>query len=145
MSCGPPVNTLGVAILLATTAWGCSGAPQRSEDAAVRELPIAGEVGALSLPNALASVKFAVIGDSGRGWRPQHEVAQQMVAYRARFPFAFVLMAGDNIYEGPATARDYREKFEEPYRQLLEDGVAIFCKAFDSLLAAVGEERGRAT
>jgi transaldolase len=29
--------------------------------------------------------------------------------------------------------------------ELLEDGVAIFCKAFDSLLAAVGEERGRAT
>ena len=32
-------------------------------------------------------------------------------------------MAGDNIYEGPATAEDYRLKFEEPYAALLADGV----------------------
>ena len=37
-----------------------------------------------------------------------------MAKYRARFPFSFVLMAGDNIYEGPASAEDYRLKFEEP-------------------------------
>ena len=35
-------------------------------------------------------------------------------------------MAGDNIYEGPATAEDYRLKFEEPYKALLDDGVKFF-------------------
>jgi len=82
--------------------------------------------GWLALPSRPDSVKFAVIGDSGRGWAPQHEVARQMVAYRQRFPFSFVLMAGDNIYQGPATADDYRTKFEEPYQALLADGVKFY-------------------
>jgi hypothetical protein len=82
--------------------------------------------GALTLPARPASVKFAVIGDSGRGNEPQFEVAAQMVRYRAAFPFTFVLMLGDNIYEGPATADDYRRKFEDPYRELLEEGVRFF-------------------
>jgi hypothetical protein len=80
----------------------------------------------LTLPNEARSIKFAVIGDSGRGWKPQHEVAAQMEAYRQRFDFTFVLMAGDNIYEGPATPEDYRLKFEEPYKALLDAGVRFY-------------------
>ena len=80
----------------------------------------------LTLPNAARSIKFAVIGDSGRGSKEQHEVAAQMVAYRQRFDFEFVLMAGDNIYEGPATEEDYRLKFEEPYKLLLDAGVKFY-------------------
>lgn len=83
-------------------------------------------IGALALPNADRSIKFAVIGDSGRGDVPQHEIAAQMVAFRQRFDYRFVLMAGDNIYEGPATAEDYRLKFEEPYQTLLEAGVKFY-------------------
>ena len=49
-----------------------------------------------------------------------------MVAYRQRFDYKFVLMAGDNIYEGPATAEDYRLKFEEPYKPLLDAGVKFY-------------------
>jgi hypothetical protein len=82
--------------------------------------------GTLTLPATRTSVKFAVIGDSGRGTPPQHEVAAQMVRYREAFPFAFVLMLGDNIYEGPATPDDYRTKFEEPYQALLEKGVKFY-------------------
>ena len=80
----------------------------------------------LTLPNEGRSIKFAVIGDSGRGWPPQHQVAAQMVAYRQRFDYQFVLMAGDNIYEGPATPEDYRLKFEEPYKLLLDAGVKFY-------------------
>ena len=80
----------------------------------------------LALPNNDRSIKFAIIGDSGRGDRPQHEVAAQMVAYRQRFDYKFVLMAGDNIYEGPATGEDYRLKFEEPYQPLLDAGVKFY-------------------
>jgi predicted phosphodiesterase len=82
--------------------------------------------GTLTLPNEDRSIKFAVIGDSGRGWKPQLDVATQMAAFRERFRFDFVLMAGDNIYEGPATAEDYRIKFEEPYRPLLDAGVRFY-------------------
>ena len=81
---------------------------------------------AVTLPNQDGSIKFAVIGDSGRGWPPQHEIAAQMVAYRQRIDYKFVLMAGDNIYEGPATPEDYRVKFEEPYKLLLDAGVRFY-------------------
>ena len=67
-------------------------------------------------------MRFAVIGDSGRGDRWQQEVADQMVAWRARFPFTFVVMLGDNIY-GTSTPHDYELKFERPYRALLDAGV----------------------
>ena len=80
----------------------------------------------LALPNADRSIKFAIIGDSGRGDRPQHEVAAQMAAYRQRFDYKFALMAGDNIYEGPASEDDYRLKFEEPYKALLDAGVRFY-------------------
>lgn len=79
--------------------------------------------GWLALPNAATSVKLAVIGDAGRGTTPQHDVAQQMAAYHARFAFPLVLMLGDNIYEGPASPRDYQLKFEEPYASLRAAGV----------------------
>ena len=78
------------------------------------------------LPNEDRSIKFAIIGDSGRGSAEQHAVAAQMAGYRQRFDYQFVLMAGDNIYEGPATPEDYRLKFEEPYKLLLDAGVKFF-------------------
>ena len=80
----------------------------------------------LTLPNEELSIKFAVIGDSGRGTPEQHAIAAQMEAYRKRFDFGFVLMGGDNIYEGPATPEDYRLKFEEPYKPLLDAGVKFY-------------------
>jgi hypothetical protein len=63
------------------------------------------QAGALTLPNRATSVKFAVIGDSGRGSPPQHAIAAQMVAFRQDFPYAFVLMLGDNITKGRRRVR----------------------------------------
>lgn len=80
---------------------------------------------ALELPLKPGSVRFAVIGDSGTGKRPQFEVAAQMVAWRAIFPFEFVLMLGDNIY-GAQDAASLRKKFEEPYQPLLDKGVKFY-------------------
>ena len=45
--------------------------------------------------------------------------------WRAVFPFELVLMLGDNIY-GKDDPRDYRRKFEQPYRPLLEAGVKFY-------------------
>jgi predicted phosphodiesterase len=71
------------------------------------------------------SVRFAVIGDTGTGDRSQMEVAQQMVASRQRFPFEFVIMLGDNIY-GSQEPQDFVQKFEQPYRPLLDAGVRFY-------------------
>jgi hypothetical protein len=71
------------------------------------------------------SVKFAVIGDSGTGEKPQYDVARQMSKYRAVFPFDFVIMLGDNLYDG-ADVADYKKKFEDPYKPLLDSGVQFF-------------------
>ena len=80
--------------------------------------------GTLALPDKRGSVKFAVIGDSGRGDAAQYEIARQMVAWRGRFPFDFVLMLGDNVYDSH-TPRDYVTRFEEPYKALLDAGVSF--------------------
>jgi hypothetical protein len=82
------------------------------------------EPGRLALPNRRGSVKFAVIGDSGRGTPPQHEVARQMVVWREQFPYDLVLMLGDNIYDSH-TPEDYVAKFEAPYKALLDAGVTF--------------------
>ena len=106
---------------------GCHDAREPERVPAVRSMDVAKvSAGALTLPNRATSVKFAVIGDSGRGTPPQHEIAAQMVAFREHFAFPFVLMLGDNIYEGPATREDYRLKFEDPYRALLDEGVKFY-------------------
>ncbi len=78
-----------------------------------------------TLPALQGAVRFAVIGDTGTGERPQYEVAQQMAAYHARFPFSFVIMVGDNMY-GSERPQDFRKKFEDPYRALLEAGVEFY-------------------
>jgi predicted phosphodiesterase len=95
----------------------------RSTRLAVQELsPTKGQ---LALPLKNGSVRFAVIGDSGRGDQTQNEVAQQMVAWRQRFPFDFVVMLGDNIYP-PNGPDDFTTKFEAPYRTLLDQGVSFY-------------------
>jgi predicted phosphodiesterase len=119
-----------IALVLATLigAAACrQEAPSSSASPAVEAYDVAGKpAGWLALPVSAHSIKFAVIGDSGRGWQPQHDVAHQMAAYRERFPFRMVLMLGDNIYEGPASPEDYRVKFEEPYQALLDEGVRFY-------------------
>jgi predicted phosphodiesterase len=94
----------------------------REQGVSVAELQ--SQPGALALPNRRGSVKFAVIGDSGRGDQAQHAVASQMVSWRERFSYDFVLMLGDNIYDSH-TPDDYRRKFEEPYKPLLDAGVTF--------------------
>jgi hypothetical protein len=81
--------------------------------------------GQLTLPLKDKSVKFAVIGDSGTGERPQFEVGQQMAAFHKLFPFDFVLMLGDNIY-GSKSPEEFHKKFEEPYQDLLNGGVKFY-------------------
>jgi hypothetical protein len=79
----------------------------------------------LRLPLEPDSVRFAVIGDSGTGDLAQYQVAQLMETYRRVTKFDFVIMLGDNIYGGHH-ASDFRRKFQEPYKPLLDAGVKFY-------------------
>ena len=79
----------------------------------------------LRLPLKNDSVRFAVIGDTGTGDGHQLDIAHQLEAWRAKFPFTFVVMMGDNLYSGDRP-KDYTKAFEVPYKPLLDGGVKFF-------------------
>jgi 3',5'-cyclic AMP phosphodiesterase CpdA len=77
------------------------------------------------LPSLPGAVRFAIIGDTGTGDRPQYEVAERLTEYHRQFPFDFVLMLGDNMY-GSQRPEDFLKKFERPYKALLDAGVQFY-------------------
>ena len=79
----------------------------------------------LTLPNAESSVKFLAMGDAGRGSKDQYELGRVMANYRGSFTFDFAILTGDNMY-GKQKAEDYRLKFEEPYKALLDQNVKFY-------------------
>jgi predicted phosphodiesterase len=110
------------AVLIAVVSIACAPARavQTQENASAR--PRSAAVPGGVLPNAEDSVKFLVIGDSGTGGRAQYELAAQMIEAYARFKFEFAIMLGDNLY-GSEDPSDYVDKFEKPYKKLLDAGV----------------------
>jgi hypothetical protein len=76
----------------------------------------------VALPNKEGSFKFAVLGNSGTGERPQYELAEQMATFHGRFKFDHVVMVGSNLI-GSERPQDYTKKFEGPYKPLLDAGV----------------------
>ena len=105
------MNRRPFAQALTLLAFACAGSVVAAQD--------------LRLPNAAGSVKFAVIGDSGSGDRPQLDVADQMLGFHGKFPFDRVIMLGDNIY-GRQSPQDFAKKFAEPYKGLLDAGVTFY-------------------
>jgi hypothetical protein len=79
----------------------------------------------LLLPAEKGSVKFLAIGDTGTGSKQQHELARVMLDYHKVFPYEFVIMVGDNMYGGEK-AKDFKKKFEDVYRPLLDAGVKFY-------------------
>jgi hypothetical protein len=79
----------------------------------------------LKLPNRPDSVKFAAIGDNGTGEIEEYDVGRQMNVWHAKFRFDFVIMLGDNMY-GRQERVDYLQKFERPYKPLLDAGVKFY-------------------
>jgi predicted phosphodiesterase len=71
------------------------------------------------------ALKFAILGDTGTGGKPQYEVGEKLTAARATFPFEFVILLGDNMYGGES-AKDFQNKFEKPYNALLSKGVKFY-------------------
>jgi 3',5'-cyclic AMP phosphodiesterase CpdA len=83
--------------------------------------PAAGQDG----NNFKSKITFAVMGDTGTGDEAQLAVAQQMIKQRAKTPFEFVIMLGDNIYE-KGEEKYIKSHFEEPYKDLLAAGVRFY-------------------
>jgi predicted MPP superfamily phosphohydrolase len=100
-----------------------AAAPGTSTAAPPPAIPRA--AGQVALPNKPDTLHFAVIGDNGNGDKPEYEVGQQMMNWHARFPFPIVLMMGDNIY-GADRPQDFVNKFEAPYKALLDKGVKFY-------------------
>jgi hypothetical protein len=118
------MNVVRPILLLALLTTACVQAGlDEDRGAFVGPAPSASD--ALALPSRPDSIKFLALGDMGRGHPPQYEVASQMEAFREVFPYDFVIMLGDNVYDG-GTAADYRAKFELPYQPLLEDDVEFY-------------------
>ena len=88
-------------------------------------LSLPGPAGDLLLPLRNNSIRFAVIGDSGTGDKGQYQIGELLADYRAKFPFEFVIMLGDNLYGGEG-AKDYQRKFEAPYKAVLDAGVKFY-------------------
>jgi predicted phosphodiesterase len=70
-------------------------------------------------------ISFAVMGDTGSGDERQFATARRMARQREQTPYDFVLMLGDNIYNG-GDPRLLKPRFEEPYRPLIDAGVKFY-------------------
>lgn len=79
----------------------------------------------IKLPNKPDSFHFAVLGDTGTGGRGQYDIGAKLAEYRKLFAFDIVLMLGDNMY-GSDKPKDYKNKFETPYKPLLDAGVKFY-------------------
>jgi hypothetical protein len=77
----------------------------------------------VKLPNRPDSLRFAVIGDAGELGEAQTAIAGLLAKYRALFPYEFVLMTGDNIYDLSSTMA---RVFEVPFKEVLDQKVPFF-------------------
>src|SRR5262245_23404805 len=88
-------------------------------------LALTGTAQTVTLPLATGSTRFAVIGDTGTGDKPQYEIGQKLAEFQQRVNFTFTIMVGDNIY-GSERPQDFQKKFEVPYKPLLDAGVPFY-------------------
>jgi len=79
----------------------------------------------VTLPMREGSLRMGVFGDAGRGTKDQYDLGTLMAEYQQKFPFDMVLLTGDNIY-GPDSPQDMKNKFELPYKSLLDRGVKFY-------------------
>ena len=114
------ISSLFLTILLTITGVNAQTNSTRTNGDARSNAPFS-----LILPNKEGGVRFLVVGDTGTGTDKQDQLAKVMLRYRQTFPFEFVLMLGDNMY-GKESAVDYKQKFENIYKPLLDQKVKFY-------------------
>jgi 3',5'-cyclic AMP phosphodiesterase CpdA len=118
-TCAPSALAIITLCLALLPAGGC-----RDSDAASAQAPQAAPA-AVPLPNRDGTFKFAVLGDFGTGDDEQYEMARTMAEVHGRFKYDTVVLVGDNLY-GSERPQDFKEKFERPYKPLLDAGVKFY-------------------
>jgi hypothetical protein len=119
----PMKNLLALSLLLLSIgAGGCRNVSLTGEIVEAQGAPADAVV---ALPNKEGSFKFAVLGDFGTGTKAQYELAEQMVTLHDRFKYNVVVLVGDNLY-GSERPQDFKNKFELPYKRLLDSGVKFY-------------------
>src|SRR5215207_6846302 len=106
-------------LLMIWTAAGCRQSGSIGGDTVVQA------ESAVALPNQNGSFKFGVLGDFGTAVKPQYELAEQMTALHGRFKYDYVILVRDNLY-GSDRPQDFQNKFELPYKPLLDAGVKFY-------------------
>lgn len=106
-----------------TSLWGQTASVASHNN--VKSPAVATSAVKVTLPLKENSVRFGIIGDTGTGSQKQYQLAEIMLGYRRAFPFDFVLMMGDNIYGGESP-KDFKLKFEDVYRPLLDMKVKFY-------------------
>ncbi len=127
-----PARVPAVVLLFVLLIIGCGAAsPDRAPIAAPRgpatvvETPQAAAGLALTVPNRADSLKFAVLGDFGTGSQEQYDLAAVMKRVHDQYPYELVILVGDNLY-GSERPQDFKKKFEDPYKPLLDGGVKFY-------------------
>jgi hypothetical protein len=115
-----------LASLLTAGALLClAPAPPALGQAQPRGSQVAAAPVTLKLPLKDGSTRFMVVGDTGTGTRQQNELSAVMLRYWQAFPYDFALLVGDNMY-GSEKAADYKAKFEDVYKPLLDQKVKFY-------------------
>jgi predicted MPP superfamily phosphohydrolase len=112
----PILQSLAAFAVVASLAWA-PAIIQRPAQNSPAPLP-------LSMPNKAGSLKLGVMGDFGTGERAQYDMAATMARTHQQFKFTLMLLVGDNLY-GSERPQDFKKKFEEPYKPLLDGGVTF--------------------
>jgi len=113
----------GILLLSISLGWGVAAAV--TPPTAIVQAPQTAQAGPVSLPNKDGSLKFGVIGDFGTGSREQYQLGEQMGKLLARFPYEMFITVGDNLY-GSQRPQDFVNKFEKPYKTLLDANVKFY-------------------
>jgi len=116
------IHVLAIAVLIGCS--DCSRAPESTTPATIEAAQDAFEP-PIPLPNVDGSLKFAVLGDFGTGNAEQYQLAAVMAKLHETFAYTVVVTVGDNLY-GRQQARDFKTKFEDPYKPLLDAGVKFY-------------------
>ena len=114
------IQSAAIAAALTVTAWPPALTDGRAPQSI--QTPAGPQAIPLTMPNKAGSLKFGVLGDFGTGEKAQYEMGSQMARVHQQFRFNLMLLVGDNLY-GSERPQDYQQKFEMPYKPLLDAGV----------------------
>jgi 3',5'-cyclic AMP phosphodiesterase CpdA len=117
---------LGLSLVAAVSAAALfvGAAPPPKNPAVVVEAPKGSEQ-PVALPNMKRSLKFFVLGDFGDAEQREYDLAAQMVKFYEKFKVNLVVTVGDNLY-GAERPQDFKSKFEDPYKPMLDAGVKFY-------------------